>query len=219
MSDVNKFGGYSAILVGALSILYAIFYLVIARQAEYLGILGSWFILALSGIFTSAAYVGLYRRVSSSNEGYALWALLLGVGASFATLQHGVYQTLLVSGIRPADETVKDAIDLVQQIPSQVNPAGLATFFMVGLAIFLFNWLIVHSGALPRSLGYLGIFNAVLLTILFIASANDLQLLILISGGLTSVIVGPIWWIWLGLVLMREQTSMPAPAVKSSDST
>ena len=82
----GKFGGLSAILVGILSILYAIFYLVIAKQAEFLGIYGSWLILAVSGIFSSAAYVALYQRVRAADEGFALWALLLGIGASFATL-------------------------------------------------------------------------------------------------------------------------------------
>ena len=50
-----RFGAISAILVGLLSIAYAIFYLVIYRQAELTGILGSWIILAASGIFSGAA--------------------------------------------------------------------------------------------------------------------------------------------------------------------
>jgi hypothetical protein len=45
--------------------------------------------------------------------------------------------------------------------------------------------------------------NAILLTVLFVASVNNLQGLILISGGLTSIVLGPIWWIWLGLGLMK----------------
>jgi hypothetical protein len=57
-----------------------------------------------------------------------------------------------------------------------------------------------------------GIFNAFILVVLYFASAGGLQRLILISGGLTSVIVGPIWWIWLGLALLRA----PEPAATQS---
>ncbi|HEY5574253.1 MAG TPA: hypothetical protein VIK64_14625 [Anaerolineales bacterium] len=200
---MNKFGGFSAILVGILSILYAVFYLVIARQAEYVGTYGSWLILALSGLFSGAAYVALYRRVSPDNQGVALWALLLGFGASFATLQHGAYQAMLVSRIRMAEAPLREALQLANRLPSQVDPAGLATFLVVGVVAFLFSWLILSSDALPRPLGFLGIFNAFILVVLYFASAGGLQRVILVSGGLTSVIVGPIWWIWLGLALLR----------------
>ena len=87
--------------------------------------------------------------------------------------------------------------------PSEVDPAGLAAFFVIGIVSLFFSWLMLKGGALPRSLGYLGILNTVLLVILYFASAGGVQTLVLISGGLTSVIVGPIWWIWLG-VKLRE---------------
>jgi hypothetical protein len=190
MKDFNKIGGYSAIIVGVLSILYAIFYLIISRQSEALGITGSWLILEASGIFSSAAYVGLYGRVRSTNEGLALWALLLGVMASFATLVHGGYEAHVVG----------QASSL-----SQVDPNGLATFGVVGLVSLLFSWLVVRGGGLAKNFGYLGIFNALLLIVLYFATVAGSMPIILLSGGLTSVIIGPIWWIWLGLQLIREK--------------
>ena len=193
-----RFGGASAILVGLLSIAYALFYLVISRQAPFIGILGSWIILAASGIFSSAAYVALYSRLKPAGEGFALWALLLGVMASMATLAHGVYEALLMLA------------GTTQEVPSQVDPAGLASFFIVGIVAFVFGRLIVRSGLLPTRLGYLGMFNALLLVVLFFASAASVQTLILISGGLTSIIVGPIWWIWLGWQLLRFQPETDA---------
>lgn len=192
-NSFSRFGGSSAILVGLLSIAYALFYLVISRQAPFIGILASWIILAASGIFSSAAYVALYSRLKPAGEGFALWALLLGVMASMATLAHGAYEALLMLA------------GTTQELPSQVDPAGLASFFIVGIVAFVFGWLIVRSGLLPTRLGYVGIFNALLLVVLFFASAASAQTLILISGGLTSVIVGPIWWIWLGRELLQDR--------------
>jgi hypothetical protein len=189
--NFSKFSGYAAIVTGILSILYAIFFLVIARQAEFIGLFGSWVILALSGIFTSAAYVGLYGRMKSASEGFALWGLLLGVASSFATLMHGGYQALLVGQASGA-------------ALSEVDPRGLAAFGVVGLVSFIFSWLIVRSGVLAKTFGYLGLFNALLLVVLYFATVAGAQTVILISGGLTAVIVGPIWWIWLGLQLLRD---------------
>ena len=54
-TSFSRFGGISAIIVGVLSILYAIFFLGVTRQSEYVGSLGSWVILAVSGLFSSAA--------------------------------------------------------------------------------------------------------------------------------------------------------------------
>ena len=72
MSDnFNKFGGISAILVGILSILYAIFFLLIARSAPTVGSFGSWVILAASGVFSSAAYVAIYQRLNRSAKALA----------------------------------------------------------------------------------------------------------------------------------------------------
>jgi hypothetical protein len=197
----GRFGGNSAIIVGILSLLYAVFYLVIARQAAYIGSLGSWLILAASGVFSSAAFVALYQRVHSADEGYSLWALLLGVMASFATLVHGVYEAQLLTSTGSSP-----------QMASEVDPAGVATFFITGLVAWVFGRLILRSGALPRRLGQLGMINAVLLVVLFFATFTGSQTLILLSGGLTSVIVGPIWWIWLGSELRKEESAMEMTA-------
>jgi hypothetical protein len=214
----NRWGGVSAIVVGLLSLLYAIFFLVIARQAEFVGAFGSWVILAASGIFSSAAYVALYQRLKDSGEnGFILWALLMGSMSSFATLVHGGQQALLLNLLRNADPAMRMLIESARMLPSQVDPAGLATFGVVGLVTALWSWHILRFGTLPRGLGYLGLVNALLLIVLYAATAANLQNLILISGGLTAVIAGPIWWIWLGMHLLRPLTNQttvtlhPAP--------
>lgn len=211
----ERFGGLSALIVGALSILYAIFYLVIARQNEALGTLGSWILLSLSGIFSSAAFVALYLRLRPASEGFALWGLALGLFSSFATLTHGAYQALLLTTAPAAGEAQRAAIELVRMAPSQIDPAGLGTFGLIGLASLVTGLIIIVGGRLPRTLGYLAVVNAVLLIALFFASAANAQTLILITGGLTSVIVGPVFWIWLGRELRREMApaAMAAPAV------
>jgi len=194
----QQFGGYSAILVGILSLVYAVFYLVVSRQNPSLGVNASWIVLALSGIFSSAAYVALYQLTQDAAPGAALWALALGAAASLATLLHGAYESTLIKTIAEAGPAQQAALAVLQQAPSQVDPAGIMAFFITGVVSLIFNYLIVNQGVLPKALGTLGIVNG------FVASANHLQILILISGGLTSVILGPIWWIWLGIKLSQS---------------
>lgn len=216
-SSFSRFGGYGAILVGIFSILYAVLYLLVTRVAPDAGALGSWLALSVSGLFSSAAYLALYARVRAVDSGFALWVALLGVAASLLTFTHGAFETLLLIDIQKADPTQLVFLKALSLAPSQVDPAGLATFLLTGLVVFTFSYLISQSKALPKGLATLGMVNGVVLAVLFFATAASVQTLILISGGLTSVILGPIWWIWLGMRLIQPQSviaptgAMPSP--------
>ncbi len=210
-SSFSRFGGYGAILVGLFSILYAVLYLLVTLFAPDAGTLGSWLVLSISGLFSSAAYLALYSRIRSVDSGFALWAALLGVAASLLTFTHGAFETLLLVAIQKADPAQVTVLKALSLAPSQVDPAGLATFLLTGLVVFTFSTLISQSYAFPKTLATLGMVNGVMLAVLFFATAGSVQTLILISGGLTSVILGPIWWIWLGMRLIQPQ-SASAPA-------
>jgi len=213
MKDTSRFPTFSARLVGVLSIAYAIFFLLISRQAPFIGGLGGWIILAASGFFSSAVYVALYTRLKENDETMALWAMILGVGASFATILHGSYQALLLARYSNLTGSLNDTLTNLQALPSQADPGGLATFFLVGIVSLLFSSLFLRSGVFPRNLAVLGVVNGCLLIILYLATISGVQTLILISGGLTSVILGPIWWIWIGAAM---QIASPVRASQST---
>lgn len=194
------FASASAITAGILSILYAILFLFVSRANPFVGSLGSWIVLGASGFFALAAYVALYQRLHQASSGFALYALLLGGLSAFAVLQHGAFEAIEL--IR------RGSVDSALGAPSQVDAAGLASFGVVGVVAFLWGWLILKTNVLPRNLGYLGMFNAVLLVVLFCATVAGSQALILISGGLTSVIVGPLYWIWLGRTLANQKLNL-----------
>jgi hypothetical protein len=54
---------------------------------------------------------------------------------------------------------------------------------------------------LPRSLGWLAILGGLDLIVLFFATVAAYEGLVLVSGGLASVILVPAFWIWTGRVL------------------
>jgi hypothetical protein len=203
-NSFGRFGGYNAILVGVLSILYAVFFLINSRSDPFIGGAGSWLILAISGIFSSAAYVAVYQRLKDKADGgYALWALLLGVIASYITLTHGAYEAQLVFAAQSASGADKAILEAAIAMRSEMDPAGLSAFFIVGVVALVFNWLFLQTSAFSKNLAYLGLANAGLLIVLFFATAGRINMLVLVSGGLTSVIAGPIWWIWLGRSLVN----------------
>lgn len=199
-SSFQRFGSVAAMMTGVLSIVYAVFFLGVTRASAYAGTLGSWIILAASGFFAAAAYVALYQRLKDREAGFALYTMLFGIMSAFAMLQHGGFEAVEI--IR------RGGVESALGAPSQVDAAGLASFGVIGIVAFLWGWLIVRTNALPRTLGYVGIFNAILLVVLFLASVVGLQSLILLSGGLTSVVVGPVWWIWLGRALASGKLAM-----------
>jgi hypothetical protein len=215
-----RFAGIAALLAGGFSILYAVVFLVIAPRTEYGGTLLAWIILAVSGALSGAVYVALFQRTRIVSEGLALWGMLIGTAASGATMANGIYQALLVSASQTADEASRRAAETAMLLPSEVDPKGLSTFLVFGIASFVFGWLMLRVGMaaaqtprrrasdvppLPRNIGYAGMANAVLLMLLFLSFVFGIQPLVLLSGGLSSVVVTPLWWIWIARSLLGEE--------------
>lgn len=199
-NNFDRYGSLAATLTGVLSIVYAVLFLFVTRVNEYTGTLGSWIVLGGTAFFAIAAYVALYQRFREREPGFSLYALLLSGMAAFAMLQHGAFEAI--------EMVRRGSVSSALGAPSQVDPAGLATFAVVGVGAFLWGWMILRTGIFPRNLAYVGILNAVLLVILFFATVFGSQTIILISGGLTSVIVGPLWWIWVGRTLASNKQTV-----------
>ena len=181
------FSGAAAILLGLASIVYAIFYLLVGQRPGDFGRTAAAVTLAVGAFLGTAAYTGLYFRVCDVSHGFALWGLALGIAHQALTLAGSVYQAFLGAAAQS----------------SQTDPRGVAAFLLFGVASAVFGWLVVQEPQLPRPLGYVGLVNALLLVLLFLGNATGSRALILAAGGLTSVIVTPLWWIWVGLQLRR----------------
>jgi hypothetical protein len=80
------------------------------------------------------------------------------VGAFGATL-HGGYDLANLAN-PPAS--------LATDLPSSVDPRGLGTFALTGLALAAIGVLILRGGAFPRPLGYLAFLSAVLLVFVYV---------------------------------------------------
>src|SRR5207237_10218678 len=85
---------------------------------------------------------------------------------------------------------------------SPTAPRRLATFGLAGLwALTLGLEIVAGNASWPRNLGWLAVLGGLDLIVLFFATVAAYEGLILVTGGLASVILVPAFWIWTGRLL------------------
>jgi thiol:disulfide interchange protein len=192
-ASFERFAGACAILAGIAGFLYAVAFIILQN------VLLSGLFLMLVGLFTSAALVAVYQRLRETDASFALFALLLGLAGALGSAVHGGYD--LANAINPPSSSMPD-------LPNPIDPRGLLTFGVTGIALFIVAWLIGRGGQFPRGLGYLGYVSAVLLVVLYLGRLivfNPTNPVILVPALLNSFLVNPIFYLWLGLALLRRQ--------------
>ncbi len=190
----ERFAGVCAILAGVSGFLYAVAF-VILQSALFSGLF-----LMLTGLFTTAALVAVYERLRETDPSFALLALLLGVAGALGSAVHGGYD--LANVINPPAS--------MPDLPNPVDPRGLLTFGVAGIALFVIAWLIIRGRRFPRGLGYLGYVSAVLLLVLYLGRLivfDPTSPVILGPALLNGFLVNPIFYLWLGLTLLRGRST------------
>jgi hypothetical protein len=190
-STYERFAGLCAVLAGVFGFLYSVAFVILRSTS-----LSALFLL-LAGLVGTAALVAVYARLRETDQSFALWALLLGVVGAMGSVLHGGYD--LANALNPPASVNLD-------LPSQIDPRGMLTFGVAGLALWVMAWLILRGGQLPRGLGYLGYVTAALLIIIYLARLIVLDAtspLVLVPALLAGFVASPVWYVWLGLNLWR----------------
>ncbi|MBI5301952.1 MAG: hypothetical protein HY868_07430 [Chloroflexi bacterium] len=196
VNTFERFAAISAMLVGVVGVLYSVAFIVLKDATLY-----SLFLM-LGGLFSTLALVALYYRVRDADGALASWAVALGLVAAFGSLIHGGYD--LANALNPPATNVPALADL----PSQIDPRGLLTFGIAGIAMFGFASLITRGARISKGLGYLGYISAILLIVIYLGRLivlNATSPVIVIPALLEGFIVNPIWYIWLGLTLFKSE--------------
>jgi hypothetical protein len=199
----DQFAGGATIAAGIINFLYAVAFVVIARSNPQLGGLLSALCLLLSGLLVTTMVTALYQHLRAVDAAFALWALLLGLVGALGAAIHGGYD--LGNAINPPAIS-SDLVTNLAALPSQIDPRGLTTFGVMGIALFIFTWLMRHQAGFPKGLVYLGYVFAILFIVLYLARLiifNPANPLLLIPVLVTGFVVNPVWHIWLGLTLRR----------------
>jgi hypothetical protein len=177
---------------------FAFLILLVGGRAPDLGQLLSAITLLLGGVFASAVLLGLYQRVRETDAGFALWAVALGGIGSLGAAIHGGYD--LAVYLHPPTSLPTD-------LPSAIDPRGLLTFGLTGLALLIFAWLMGRSPGFAKGLVWLAYLSGVLSVGLYLGRlillqpTNPVIALMAVAEGF---IVNPAVYIWLGGALRKN---------------
>ncbi len=199
MSDptFRRIAGSSAYAIAALSLLYAAVYLGLVRPNP--GNAGASavanFFIALSGVLATFAVVAVGDTVSGAA---GRWLRLVGAGWALLSAAHGAFSAIgdLQCGRLLSGDCVTSSI-------AATDPRGFATFGLAGVWSIMLGLAITSGTAFPRRLGTVALINGVDLVLLFFATAVGASAIVLITGGLAAVVLGPLQWAWLGRRIIR----------------
>lgn len=138
---IERVGAIGAAVVAALSLLYAVAYLVIAPAAQRRGDVDRFYrshlahpaglriasvCLLLSGLLSGLVVTALAERLRKSSHPGLLWASILGVAAGLATAAHGLGDLVgvdtLAHRFAGGDTATRAAIAVAHVSPSAVDP-------------------------------------------------------------------------------------------------
>lgn len=193
-ASFERLAGICAILAGVADFLYAIAFVVLQNA-----LLSGLFLMS-GGLLTTAALVAIYERLRRTEATFALWALLLGMTGALGSAAHGGYD--LANAVNPPPS--------IPDLPNPVDPRGLMTFGVAGIALFVVAWLIGRGGEFSRGLGYLAYASAVLLLALYLGRLivlDPTNPMILVPALLNGFLINPAFYLWLGLALLRGRDS------------
>jgi hypothetical protein len=193
----ERFAGWTSIAVAIGGFAYSLSFVIFLNNGSDTAATLSDLLLMLGGFAVTAVLVAVYRRLSETDAGFALWAVLMGILGATGSSLHGGYDLAV---------QVKDPAGTVSALAANpTDPRGLATFALSGLALVLISWLIIAGGRLPKGLGYLGVLAGALLLIVYagrLTVFNPKNSFLLTMAVLSGFVVNPAWFAWLGLALL-----------------
>jgi hypothetical protein len=205
-ASFNRFGGLAAIVAGVTGFAYSAAFVTYLHNGSRGAAWADAILLLVGGLLSTAAFTALYPRLRETDPGFAMWGYLLALGGAFGAALHGAYD--LANLANPPKSLAAD-------VPSAVDPRGLGTFALTGLALGVVGLLIVRGGRLPVPLGYMAFLAALLLVFVYVGRLvilNPKSPGLEAAAVLVGFVVNPIWFVWLGLELRREPIPVGAVA-------
>ena len=196
-ASYRRFAAVAALGAAASGLLYAVSFIVIARSAPATGATLAGLFLLTGALLSIAVFVALFFGLRDVDPSFAILALLFGVAGAVGSALHGGYD--LANGINPP-------AGLNPNLPSAVDPRGLMTFGLVGIAILVFALLMRRSPGFPSGLAYLGILLGALVEVLYLGRLVILDTTnpgIVVVALLSGFIANPAWYAWIGVHLLR----------------
>jgi len=199
MGSFDRFAGACALLAAPAGIGYSTAFIVYLHDGSRGAAYADDLLLLIGGLLSTVVFTGLYERLRGIDEPLALWGFVLALAGAFGAVLHAGYD--LANLAKPPKSLASD-------VPSAVDPRGLATFALTGLALAVAGCLILRGVTLPHGLGRLAFVAAALLLFVYVGrlvildpNSPGLHTAAIVAG----FVVNPAWYAWLGLRLWRPR--------------
>jgi hypothetical protein len=182
----------AALAAAAVGLLYSVSFVLVSRYSPALGALLSALFLLLGGFLAVIAFVGVYDWRRERSPALAVLFLVFGVAGGLGAAVHGGYD--LANALHPPASLPGD-------VPNAIDPRGLLTFGVTGLALLLIGTLVGEGR------GWLAYLAGGLLIVVYLARLivlSPTSPLVLGPAALAGFIVNPAFYVWLGLWLRRR---------------
>jgi len=229
-------GGACAVVLAAAYVLAGATYLalpadqkggtILHEPARYLGslaegstlLVANHLILGIGALLGIAVVIGVRDWARPLGAGWLPWVSTLGI-LGFSVTAVDNFQIAALDPARAADfaradPVARTAIAVTNSMVS-IDPEMWLSFGLSGVWILGASWLVLRGRLLPPVHAVLGLLAATCYLLIEVGSVLDSPLLLLASAGVGGLVVGPIWYAWLGLALLRSDRAEEAPASSS----
>lgn len=184
-------GGLQAYLVAGFSLAYAVVFLGFVRTDPNNAAASelAWALIAAGALSASIATAAVGAYVGGA-PGMFLGAF--GIGYSLLSAAHGAFAA------------IGDAQGFADLDLSPTDPRGFATFGLAGLWLLVVGLELRGRAGLKPIYPQIAIAGGIDLILLFFATVIGSTPAILVTGGLASVVLGPIFWAMTGRLLTAE---------------
>lgn len=192
---MKRAAGLAALAAAAVGLLYSISFVIVSRLSPSAGRLLSALFLLLGGLLTVVVLTGVYDRRREARPALALLVVVVGWAGGLGAAVHGGYD--LANVLHPPASSPSD-------VPNAIDPRGLLTFGVTGLALLLLG------GLVGEGVGRFALLAGALLIVVYLARLIVLtpsNPLVLVPAALAGFLVNPVFYVWLGLWLLRLRSA------------
>ncbi len=214
-----KVTGILAIVVGILYLIIGVNYLFIPEaQKDYLqpefwpsfsekpanGIIQST-AFALIGLLALGLIPVITKMIRGESSDFLRWMMYLGL-LGFAVHAVDEIRTMTL-GLRIADAYVEGDSSTKNAIAAlglqHIDPLHICKFGLVGLWMIVINFYAITKKSLPTILCIIGIIGGLAFWLDLVGNVL-IAIPIITIAAITAIVLGPIWFIWLGVVMRNR---------------
>ncbi|MEW5831205.1 MAG: DUF4386 family protein [Chloroflexota bacterium] len=221
---LTKLGGFCSILVGISYVVIGINYMFLpgdqrpgVSTLDFLpsvaqdrtALMLEYWAFALGAVFALAAVLAISERIRSGNDGLVRWTSSLAfIGFAITAV---TYFRLIAQVPRRAMMFVDGDVHLqnalaVTELDLYLDPQGWLGYGAIGLWVLVVSLLALRVNAIPKLLAYVGVAAAVLYWLVVAGYVLEMQVITALAAAVGGIILGPIWYIWNG-ILLRQASS------------